>query len=34
MQGTEQLEENKTVSKKVIAAAVMGGALEWYDFGA
>lgn len=34
MQGTKHLEENKTVSKKVITAAVMGGALEWYDFGA
>lgn len=34
MHDTQHTEENQTVSKKVITAAVMGGALEWYDFGA
>lgn len=29
-----QTHENKTASRKVITAAVIGGALEWYDFGA
>lgn len=34
MSKTLDLDGNKTVPKKVITAAVLGGALEWYDFGA
>lgn len=34
MEHSQSPTKNQTVSKKVIIAAVMGGALEWYDFGA
>ncbi|UXN02763.1 MFS transporter [Bartonella sp. HY406] len=34
MGDVSQAPENKAVSRKVITAAVLGGALEWYDFGA
>ncbi|WP_297322151.1 MFS transporter [uncultured Bartonella sp.] len=34
MEHSQSTTKNQSVSKKVITAAVMGGVLEWYDFGA